>query len=178
MRVRTTGIALLMLGLFNGCAGSTAPAESPSAKPDSDSTAEPSEDVGGPPPGTPPELSELIGTWRPVTLFGVDVREIRRIHGDRVTLMFTESQAGLQVSAYDGCNWVGARVRLQPSGRFSASERAQTLRGCLPSASDRETRNAEVVTTASRMLRRGARLLFLDSRHELIAEYIRTRPGP
>lgn len=175
MRLRKTGIALLLLGLVNGCAGSTSPTGSSSPKPEPNATRQ---SEGAQPRGRPPERSELIGTWRPITLFGVDVRKMRRIHGDRVTLMFREGQAGLHISAYDGCNWLDARVRLQPSGRFSTSEEAQTLRGCLPSASDRETRNADVVTKGSRMLHHGGRLVFLDSQGELIAEYVRTRPGP
>lgn len=126
--------------------------------------------------GRPPVRAELIGTWKPNTLLGRDVRSIRRINGGRPIVTFGQYSFGLGWTAYDGCNWTSGRIRLWPSGRYSLSAQATTTRGCIGSG-DNSIANVKVVIGADQIRLNRGRLSFYDAAGGLLGTYLRTHAG-
>lgn len=179
LAVRFAMAALVGLSL-TACTGTEQPPSAPSGIDSVPAGAEESEATSGQDRerglGEPPTRTDLVGTWRPLTLLGKDVRQVRRVNGDRLTVTFTQRSNGLGWSAYDGCNWTSGRLRLEQSGSVSTSEDATTLRGCI-GHDDTYGTNVEAIADAT-LARIGASVLrFFDSTGLVLGEYRRTGPG-
>jgi hypothetical protein len=115
--------------------------------------------------------SDLIGTWRPVVLFGGDFHSVGRINGSRVTVRF-QSDPRLGWTGYDGCNWTNGPFQVGKSGTFSATARTTTLRGCYPRRL--WTTNVTVMTRADRVALKAGRLSVYGPSGRQIGVYVRT----
>ena len=167
-------LAGLILLTVAGCTDSGPPKSSAEAFP----RAESSHPVRFPAPvqaarrvGRPPTELQLIGAWKPVNLFGQDLRGIRRIGDGRPIVTFEKRRPGLEWTAYDGCNRIYGRAQLRPSGAFSTSHLV-TLRGC---ARERQIASAEAVTSAGWLRLLDGRLYLYDRPGELLGHYGRLR---
>jgi hypothetical protein len=120
-----------------------------------------------------PSLSrdDLIGTWRPVLLFGRDVHRVR-INGSPLTVRFQRTpQRGW--TGYDGCNWTSGPFHVGRSAAFSATARTTTAIGCLPRRRGWSS-NVTVMTRAGRVAVSAGRLSVYGPNGRRIGVYFRT----
>jgi heat shock protein HslJ len=125
------------------------------------------------PPGEPPTQAQLLGDWR-LTSPKPSLDKTGPSE-DPNLVTFAIDQGQLWWWGYDGCNWVNGPVTLETDGRFSTSQNAETLRGCV--AIDRSP-TPDVVTGVS-VIERAAlvrltgegRLSFYDQAGTLVGTF-------
>jgi hypothetical protein len=123
------------------------------------------------PVGRAPRFAELAGVWKPVTLYGRDVRGFGRIHGERPTIRFLPYWSRPGYRAYDGCNWSSGRLHLRRSGVYTVSRVGSTFRACSPTPN--AALNELVIRDAVRMTLDHHRLRFLARDGEVLGTYLR-----
>ena len=122
----------------------------------------------------PVRAGQLIGSWRPLRLFG---EEPQRVNGRMPLLRFlTEtSLLGLplqRVVADDGVNDTSGLFRLGSGAAWSTSDLGTTLVGCLGDCP--KVRNADVIQSAVRVQLVNGLLAFYDADGHMIGLYRRT----
>ena len=147
--------------------------------------------MGLPQPEPGATEDDLLGRWRPVILNGVPLEPTARISDSSASVRWTgglrfdrEPHLGhipgqspaLRWAGYDGCNWCSGFLHLQPTGAFTTSHDATTLRGCSgwdPSAFSMVT----AVMTAARLSLDGDTLTFLDATGVVLGVFERRSAG-
>jgi heat shock protein HslJ len=104
---------------------------------------------GGDPTSMRLKRGDLIGTWRPLVLFGHAVRHGGKIGNRRLTVRF-HSNSRLGWTGYDGCNWTTGPFHVGGSGAFSAKAIVSTAVGCIPLRRE-WTDNVTAITRADRV---------------------------
>lgn len=158
MRIAVAGLATLLFGLLASCSDAR--------------------EGSAPPPTTPaqvegraPTQDELLGTWRPISLFGEEETRTT-IDGTALDLRFISQPEGFGWKAYDGCNWTSAFAELSTTGGLkSASDASTTLRGCTRPAEAKQ--NVEAIQGAKQLELRGSHLVLRDADDNVIGEYVR-----
>ena len=122
----------------------------------------------------PVRAGQLIGSWRPLRLFG---EEPQRVNGRMPLLRFlTEtSLLGLplqRVVADDGVNDTSGLFRLGSGAAWCTSDLGTTLVGCLGDCP--KVRNADVIQSAVRVQLVNGLLAFYDADGHMIGLYRRT----